>query len=289
MTNHLTSIALGVRRRWRPAIVTSFATVGAIWTITEMLAAIFSGVKLVLDSDGFNYLILVLIIFVITFISYSYEPMRVEFKVPGCDTKIKLEFGDLFNQQSHILVGVNEFFDGELGQPVSKNTVHGQFIVRNFSGSAVEFRKIVDLKLSELNITPTQTARAFEPSKSFPLGTTIAVPNGQHLAFLMAMAKTDLVNSKATSDVPMLWSALETALKTVHFHGNGGSLAMPLFGNGQSGIKLEPQHLLRLIVLNLINFSINGNARLPKKVLIILHEDCFQELDIREIARDWKV
>ncbi len=63
---------------------------------------------------------------------------------------------------------------------------------------------------------------------------------------------------------------------------------MPLFGNGQSGVKLEPQHLLRLLILALVDFATNSTARLPKKVTVALHEGCFDELDIREIARDWK-
>lgn len=91
------------------------------------------------------------------------------------------------------------------------------------------------------------------------------VPNGPRSVFLMAMARTDLATSKAYCDPPTLWSALMGGLQAVHDHGNGMPLVMPLFGNGQSGVKLEPQHLLRLLILALVSFAINSGARLPKK------------------------
>jgi D-hexose-6-phosphate mutarotase len=104
----------------------------------------------------------------------------------------------------------------------------------------------------------------------------------------MAMARTDHASYKAFSDPAMLWSALQGGLKAVHASGGGAPLALPLFGNGQAGINLTPQHLLRLLTLALVDFGRNSNTQLPKKVTVTLHDRCFEELDIREIARDWK-
>jgi 20S proteasome alpha/beta subunit len=104
----------------------------------------------------------------------------------------------------------------------------------------------------------------------------------------MAMARTDHATFKASSDVATLWAALKGGLTAVHTYGGGAPLAMPLFGNGQSGINLAPQHLLRLVTLALVDFGRNSNTQLPKQVTVILHDRCFEELDIREIARDWK-
>jgi hypothetical protein len=104
----------------------------------------------------------------------------------------------------------------------------------------------------------------------------------------MAMARTDPVNYKASSDPATLWQALQGGLEVVHARGGGAPLAMPLFGNGQAGINLTPQHLLRLLTLALVDFGRNSNTQLPKQVTVVLHDRCFEELDIREIARDWK-
>lgn len=104
----------------------------------------------------------------------------------------------------------------------------------------------------------------------------------------MALSRTDQTNFKASSDVPNLWCALVSAFETVRIHGNGEPLAMPLFGNGQSGINLKPQHLLRLLTLAIVDFGRSTSTRLPNQVTVVLHDRCFEELDIREIARDWK-
>jgi hypothetical protein len=222
------------------------------------------------------------------FIIHVFEPTHVTFKVPTTDTKITLKFSDLFAEPAHLLIGVNEFFDGDLGPAVSKNSLHGQFITRNFGGSAAAFRAAVDPALAATGAQPTATGRPTQPSDAYPIGTTPRVPNGAQSAFLMAMARTDHATFKASSDVPTLWKALQGGLQAVHDHGNGEPLAMPLFGNGQSGINLTPQHLLRLLTLALVEFGRNSNTPLPKQVTVTLHDRCFEDLDIREIARDWK-
>jgi Domain of unknown function (DUF6430) len=60
---------------------------------------------------------------------------------------------------------------------------------------------------------------------------------------------------------------------------------LPLIGNGQSSVNIEPQHLLRLIVLALVEYG--RKVGLPNQVSIIVPEDCFKMLDIQEIQRDW--
>jgi hypothetical protein len=110
--------------------------------------------------------------------------------------------------------------------------------------------------------------------------------NGPHKMFLVAMSRTDLANSKASSDVPTLWMALRGALESIHNFGNGAPLSLPLIGNGQSSINIAPQHLLRLIVLALVDHG--RTVGLPKRVTIVVPEDCFEALDIQEICRDWR-
>lgn len=282
------SLTVGVKRRWLDGARNAFGAVGLAWTLTEVLTKAIRPLDTYLDLHGGNLLKVMVLLFVGVFIAYVIEPVSVTFKVPTTDTKITLKYGDLFAEDANWLIGVNELFDGELGQSVAKSTVHGQFIVRNYGGSAALFRAAVDPALAATGALPRPTGRAMEPSNAYPIGTTAKVPNGARSVFLMAMARTDLANSKASSDPAILWTALRDGLQAVHDYGNGEPLAMALFGNGQSGIKLEPQHLLRLLTLALVDFATNTTARLPKKVDIVLHNSCFEELDIREIARDWK-
>jgi hypothetical protein len=284
----LKSLIVGVKRRWWGGLRNGLAGIGGVWTLTEITIGALPSAKVALEAHGADYLWFMTALFVGVFVGYVIEPTRVTFKIPTTDTRITLKYGDLFAEDANLLIGVNELFDGELGVPVAKSTVHGQLIVRNFGGSANAFRAAVDPALGATGAQPKATGRSMQPSDAYPIGTTARVANGAHSAFLMAMARTDLATSKASSDVPTLWTALKTGLQVVHDQGNGEPLAMPLFGNGQAGVKLEPQHLLRLLILALVDFATNSAARLPKHVIVVLHHSCFDDLDIREIARDWK-
>ncbi|HEX3919863.1 MAG TPA: macro domain-containing protein [Caulobacteraceae bacterium] len=283
----LKSFWVGVKRRWLDGLRSGFGGLGVVWTLTEMSTAAFPAADVYLKAHGGDYIQLMGLLFLAIFLAFVIEPTHVTFKVPTTDTKITLKYGDLFAEDANLLIGVSEFFDGELGAPVSKASLHGQFIIRNFGGSAVAFRAAVDPALAANGVAPMATARPVQPSSAYPIGTTIRVSNGAHSAFLMAMARADHTTYKAASDPPTLLTALKGGLQVVHDLGNGEALAMPLFGNGQSGINLTPQHLLRLLTLALVDFGRNSDSQLPKRVTIVLHDRCFEELDIREIARDW--
>jgi hypothetical protein len=282
------SLSTGFRRRWRDGLVFGFGAVGAAWTLTEFTTRAIKSLDAFLNTHGGDFLGLMFGIFCWAFLARVFEPRQVTFLLPPTDTRITLKYGDIFSEDANLLLGVNEFFDGELGQPVQPNSVHGQFIIRNYNSNAASFRSDVDAALAATGATSTATARLIKPDRSYPIGTTARVSNGSHQVFLMAMAKTDLTTSKASSDPALLWTALQGGLRSVHDYGGGNPIAMPLFGNGQAGINLKPQHLLRLLALALVDFGRNSNTQLPKRVIVVLHERCFEELDIREIARDWK-
>lgn len=283
----LKSLTVGASRRWCDGLRNGLAAVGAVWALTEMTTAALPSAKLYLEAHGGDYLAMMALLFACVFIGYILEPTHVTFKVPTTDTKITLKYGDLFTEDANLLIGVNEFFDGELGPPVSPTSLHGQLIARNYGSNAAAFRAAVDPALAATGVQPV-AARIAQPIDAYPIGTTPVVANGARSVFLMAMAHTNHATYKAYSDPAKLWSALQGGLTAVHTRGGGAPLALPLFGNGQAGINLTPQHLLRLLTLALVDFGRNSNTPLPKQVTIVLHDRCFEELDLREIARDWK-
>ncbi|RYF49040.1 MAG: hypothetical protein EOO38_08820 [Cytophagaceae bacterium] len=289
MTNQLwKSLKVGARRRWWDGLRMAFSAVGVAWTLSEVLTKALTPLDTYLNAHGGDFLAFMATLSVVVFVACIAEPVSVTFTVPTSDTKITLKYGDLFAQNADLLIGVNEFFDGELGRAVDGKSLHGQFITRNFGGSAANFQAVVLPALAATGVIPSHTSRPVQPSQSYPIGTTVPVANGAHRAFLMAMAKTDLITFKASSDPAILWAALQGGFAAAHIHGGGAPLAMPLFGNGQAGINLAPQHLLRLLTLALVDFGRNSTFRLPRQVTVVLHDRCFEELDIREIARDWK-
>lgn len=256
---------------------------GSLWLITQVSSAVFPAIKALIEAHQVAYLTLVVAIAIIFFAREAYEPASVSFRVPNTDTKVTIRFGDLFKTDDDLLIAVNEFFDGKLGQVVARESVHGGFIEKHFNSDEVRFREEVDRAL--VGASGTQTNRAISPDVKYPIGTTAVLNIGHRKAFLFALSETNLITAKASTSVPYLWTSLFCALAAVHHHGNGRPLALPLIGNGRSSLNIAPQHLLRLIALILVEFA--RTAALPKRVTIVLPEACFEALDLREIARDW--
>lgn len=284
LNNGIKSLAIGLQRRWRTGLTQAFGIAGAIWLVTEIATRVSKSADDWLVQHGDLYAISVLVAGAVWFIAYSYETRSVSFFVPTTDSRINIRFGDLLTEPTDWLIGVNEFFDSEVGHLVSQESLHGKFIANVYNGDAPRFRAAIEAALVGAN--PIQTQRLIQPSLRYEIGTTAVLPNGARKAFLVAMSRSDLVTAKASSTVPLLWDALNGALQSVHDYGNGAPLSMPLIGNGRSSVNIEPQHLLRLIVLALVDFG--RKVALPKQVNIIVPEACFQMLDIREIRRDWK-
>ena len=279
----LKSFYIGLRRRWKGAFVRAFGIVGAIWTVAEITIRSSAAADAWLDAHGELFLWIVGLGFALGFLIHIYEVRSVSFYVPTTDSRITIRFGDLFEAPTDWLVGVNEFFDGHVGQIVAAKSVHGQVIEKVFARDETRFRQEVDAALAQ--VVSTQSARTFEPKAKYPIGTTAIVMNGARRVFLMAMAHTDLTTHKATTSVPILWTAMKEALQSVADNGNADPLTMPLIGNGLANLNVEPQHLLRLIVLALVVFG--RSVALPKEVTIVVPEGCFPFLDLREIRRDW--
>jgi hypothetical protein len=278
------SLHVGLRRRWQSGITEALSMAGAIWLITEITNMVSASAEHWIKDRGTSYVAFVLAAAMIWFVRHIYEVRSVTFNLPTTTTRIEIRYGNLFEQPTDWLIGVGEFFDSELGQVVSKNSLHGKFISNIYNGDSNRFRNLVDAAL--IGIKAARTQRQISPKLKYEIGTTAVLANGANKVFLVAMSRTHLDTHKASSDVPTLWLALKGALESIHSHGNGAPISMPLIGNGQSSVNVEPQHLLRLIVLAIVDYG--RKVGLPNQVSIVVPEDCFKMLDIREIRRDWR-
>lgn len=277
------SIWVGTKRRYRQGASAAFAFVGILWTVTEMAGWISPVLKTFLEGHRTVYLAVAVIGSTITFLLRVFEPRRVVFCIPNLNTKVTLKFGDLFEEDADIVVAVTEHVDSQIGQRVAPNSVHGQLIQRWFTSEAA-FRQAADTALvgKPFNLSN----RSPGPNACYPLGTTVRVGTGERQAYLLVFAHSDPVTDKAFVDLSEAIAATRQLLLYVHSYSGGRPVALPLLGNGQSGLNLKPQHLLRLLVLLIV--AVAREKGLPKDVRVCLHDDCFEELDLREVARDWR-
>jgi hypothetical protein len=280
---HARGYRVGISRRRTSLLGWGLAGLGGIWLLVEPCAVLFPPFREFVEANNKAMLAAFVLVAVGTAVWRAREPCNVTFRLRSTNTMIRIEFGDLFMQSGHLVVPVNEFFDGQLGTRVDGKSVHGQFIAKYYASEAKRFEAACDAALRG-----SQTETVERPGgrrKRYPIGTTAVVPIGPAKAFLFALSETDVETSKARANLPLMWSALQGLWASVRSHSNGHNVSMPLVGAGQSAVGFEPQHLLRIILLSALVAT--REREIAKRITIVLHEDLFDKIDLRALHHEW--
>jgi len=212
----------------------------------------------------------------------TWKPSKIDFKISCTDTTIEILFSNLFEQDGLRVIPVNEFFDSEIGTPVSSKSLHGIFIEKHLNGK--NFDEIVAPALAHI-VSNTEDDKTEGKNKHYPIGTTVKITTDTDY-LLFALAKTDPKTCKAFCDVATMWTALEGLLQKARVESGGNPINIPLVGSGQSGVGLPARDLLDLIVLSVVRTT--QKEKISPKIRIILQNDRFEELDLRSIKKHWK-
>lgn len=276
------SIWVGLRRH-RTVFVRRFLEIfGAIWLALESASFFSAPVKLF--TEGNHWLLLAALVAALCGALWrAREPTEVVVHLRHTNTEIGILFGDLFGATGdHLVIPVNDGFDGALGVTVDPKSVHGQFVQNLYNGSRRDFEAACDKQLAKSATTPSGRK---DRKLSYPIGTTAAVHLEGRKGFLFALSRTDAVTHKAHCDVGTMWAALGGLWQCVRYHSNGHAVRLPLVGAGQSGVGVEPRHLLRLILLSILVAT--REREVSKRINIVLHPDLFEKIDLRGIKNDW--
>lgn len=177
---------------------------------------------------------------------------------------------------------MNDFFDSEIGIPVSSKTLHGILIENHMKGK--NFDDIVDKQLVNL---PFQVipAKKNGKQKRYLIGTTALIKtDGDYIIF--ALSETDPYTCKANCDVATMWLALEKLLDRGRIESGDYPINFPLVGSGQSGVGLSGRDLINLLILSIITST--KIKRITGKIRIILNKELFEEIDLRTIKKHWE-
>ena len=241
------SLLLGLKRHpWR-FVVSIFLSYSVLWTFVES----FSHFNPNLDTKGSGFQIIAIGISIIVGIFRAYQPRKVTIKINTSDTTLNIFFGDIFTQEGFISIPVNEFFDSQIGEPVSPNSLHGILINNYFGGHPESFDTLVDENLQ--TIEHESVSRELGRKKKYPIGTTARICANNKNFLLVALSHTDVETHKAAADVQQLWVALIGLFTTARNCTAGNNLNIPLFGSGLSGVGLPATQILQLIVLAIIS------------------------------------
>lgn len=233
--------------------------------------------------------VLPLSVMVLTGVIYGlwrvWKPSKVTLQVANCQTCIEILFGDLFEQDGIRAIAVNEFFDSELGKPVSPKSVHGLFIQKCFGGQTQSLDAQLQQQLSSF-VPHANGMKVCGKQDCYPIGTTalINVNSDRYIAF--AFAKTEPATCKAYSSVEYMSKALHKVWERARTEAGGYPVNLPLVGSGLSGMGLPTRDLLNLIVLSAITET--KTREITQTIRIVLHESRFKEIDLRDFKAKWE-
>ncbi|MDA8118289.1 MAG: DUF6430 domain-containing protein [Actinomycetota bacterium] len=213
-----------------------------------------------------------------------WRPAQIVITAPLSNVSIEVVFGDIFAQEGVAAIPVNEFFDSEIGLPVSKKSLHGMFLQRCFAGHGEAFDRQVADKLG--NIHPEVVSRREGKGERFPIGTSAALEVGRRRYLLFAFTRTDTGTCKASADVPQMFAALAGLWRTARTELGGDVLNVPLVGSGLSGVGLPTRDLLNMIILSFLDET--RRQIVVHQLRVVLGWDRLPGVDLREVKRYWE-
>ena len=251
-----------------------------LWTVLEPVFSIAD-----LKTTGYNwpYLIGYILTSFVIGLFVIYPKRKVHFDLKNTNTKVEIEFGDLFATTGHKVISVSEFFDSKIGKPVSPRSLHGIFIERILGNHTNIFDDAVNTQLSGKQIENVQ--RTDGKTLKYEIGTTISIEHNKSLYFLFALTNTD-GDCNANSTPSLMLKALEGLWKKVRIEGNGYDINLPLIGNGLSRIGLPPSQLLQLTLISLLKAV--KERDLCSTIRIVLTSDIFDKIDLEIIKNNWQ-
>ena len=189
----LRDLLRGIRRHPLKLVSHVFVAFSVMWTITEALSYFVPGI-MIKGSVALGALIFISIVYGLKKV---WKPSKIAIDVAHTNTCIVVLFGDLFQRDGIRAIAVNDFFDSELGKPVSENSLHGIFLNRCFGGYPEPFDKQIHSNLKE--IVPSETVERDEgKTKRYPIGTTALLTAERDRYIAVALTQTDISTSKVS-------------------------------------------------------------------------------------------
>lgn len=275
----LKSLQLGLKRHPLRFISATFFAYSVLWTIISSITFFSPTVTFV--GAGYHFAFILVSLLIGIFIVY--QPRRISIKINSSDTILNVYYGDLFKQNGHMAISVNEFFDSKIGLPVSPKTLHGIVINEYFGGHPEAFDRAISEQLK--NDSSTYIERDLGKKEKFPIGTTASISANNHNFLLFALCHTNIQTHKASANLSLMLDALAGLFDKARSVSGGDPIVLPLIGSGISGVGLPPTQLLQFIILAIIDET--KKNQICKQIDLVLHEDRFNEVDLELIKKQW--
>lgn len=201
---------------------------------------------------------------------------RVSWKIPSTNTTVEILFGDIFEEQSAIAIGVNDRFDHTVDDIViAKGSLHGQAISRYWSNPD-DWKSAVNERL------PRKAGRL--PLRQ-PIGTCVDITQNNQLFLFFAVSETNEKTNVTSSSSEKLITAVKGMLAVARVVCAGRPLSLPLVGSGLARVGLHADGILHIILAAVTEECKSRNV--TNKIRIILRRGTEGEVNLLQIMRTW--
>jgi hypothetical protein len=248
-----------------------------IWALLEPFVSIYFE-----NINKYWFLLIFLFPSIIIAFIRIFPKNSIIIKLRNTNAIINVKFGDIFNENGNIAIAVNEYFDSEIGDLVSPESVHGYFIKGILGNKQELFDSAVDKSLK--GISSIHHMRNFGKQEIYPIGTTAVLEFGEKRYLLFALAKTN-EQYEAYTTPSLLLEALNGMLIKARSECNGYPLNIPLVGTGLSRSGIPPKYIIELLLISILRVS--KEAEITKEINIVIAKKLFDEIDLNEIVKRW--
>lgn len=207
------------------------------------------------------------------------RPVQEHYSTP--DTIIKVVTGDLFKQNTSLLIGMSDCFDTATPHIIKESSVQGQFLQRVYRHDLPKLD--ADIAAALVDQTPTESV-AGKPGniQRYALGTVATLQSHRIHHYCLAFTTMD-VNTNVSSTIGIMWDSLEKLWVEVRRRNNGEPLSVPVIGLGQSGMStiLPIQDAVRFIILSFMFAS--RTQKVCDELRIVVQPSDERRLDMLEL------
>lgn len=202
------------------------------------------------------------------------------------DIRVVVKVGDLFREQSHLVIGYSDTFDTDTtnNAVISQESVQGQFQNRIFGNDLHRLNSEIEASLQNASIEGRER-RTDKPQgklRRYPIGTVATLGDSSQLFFLVAYSKMQN-NLIAQSDVDALWKALGAIWEEAYLRAQRKTLSIPIVGSELARIScLNRESLLKMVMLSFVARS--RQNLICKELRIIIHPKDYQHINMLEVA-----
>lgn len=206
------------------------------------------------------------------------NPVQRHYSTP--DTKVSLVTGDLFEQETSLVIGMADTFDIATPHIIATTSVQGQFLAKVYQNDENSLRQDLQGALAGKQVIGTVPKQG--NTDRYQLGTVATIRHQRKQYFCVAYTSLDQQN-KASSSIGVLWEAMERLWDEVRVQSNGDAVSAPIIGLGQSGMStvLPIQDAVRFLILSFVFAS--RKQRVCEELRIVVRPGDERRIDMLEV------